>query len=335
MADVKISGLPSSTTPLAGTEVLPIVQGGTTKKVASDDLTVKNVRSNASTGILQITGPSASSTRVMTTPDANFTIARTDAEQTFAGDQTLLNNLIVTGSITTSGGYKVPYTLIETGIPFVLTSGSMGNNGALTLTTAVATAYPNAYVYMPAGAIQVGSAAGWYYAVFSTTSAATIYNNTYSSGQPTIPASPTAFVTTGPGAFTFSTASSYSGVSVTLPANAMGINGSLEFIWTATANNSANAKFARALFGGQTPAGATAFTSQTLGRWNATVQNRGVANVQTTNGAQFSNGQISAANSTTAINTAANVTVAGNLFLNVSTSDVIVMESFKVIVYPS
>jgi hypothetical protein len=39
MADVKISGLPSSTTPLAGTEVLPIVQSGATKKVAVSDLT--------------------------------------------------------------------------------------------------------------------------------------------------------------------------------------------------------------------------------------------------------------------------------------------------------
>jgi hypothetical protein len=39
MADVKISGLPASTTPLAGTEVLPIVQSSTTKKVAVSDLT--------------------------------------------------------------------------------------------------------------------------------------------------------------------------------------------------------------------------------------------------------------------------------------------------------
>lgn len=39
MADVKISGLPASTTPLAGTEVLPVVQGGVTKKVAVSDLT--------------------------------------------------------------------------------------------------------------------------------------------------------------------------------------------------------------------------------------------------------------------------------------------------------
>ena len=39
MADVKISGLPASTVPLAGTEVLPIVQGGTTKQVSVNNLT--------------------------------------------------------------------------------------------------------------------------------------------------------------------------------------------------------------------------------------------------------------------------------------------------------
>jgi hypothetical protein len=39
MADTKISGLTSATTPLAGTEVLPIVQSGTTKKVSVDNLT--------------------------------------------------------------------------------------------------------------------------------------------------------------------------------------------------------------------------------------------------------------------------------------------------------
>lgn len=39
MADVKISALPAASTPLAGTEVLPIVQGGTTDKVSVADLT--------------------------------------------------------------------------------------------------------------------------------------------------------------------------------------------------------------------------------------------------------------------------------------------------------
>jgi hypothetical protein len=39
MADKKISALTAATTPLAGTEVLPIVQGGATVKVAVSDLT--------------------------------------------------------------------------------------------------------------------------------------------------------------------------------------------------------------------------------------------------------------------------------------------------------
>jgi hypothetical protein len=98
MADLKISQLNPATTPLAGTEVLPIVQSSSTKKVATDDLTVKNVRSNATTGILQVAGPGASTTRVMTTPDANFTAARTDAAQSFTGDQTLSTGNLVIGT---------------------------------------------------------------------------------------------------------------------------------------------------------------------------------------------------------------------------------------------
>jgi hypothetical protein len=39
MADTKISGLPASTTPLAGTEELPIVQSGVTRKVSVANLT--------------------------------------------------------------------------------------------------------------------------------------------------------------------------------------------------------------------------------------------------------------------------------------------------------
>jgi hypothetical protein len=115
MADVKISGLPSATLPLAGTEVLPIVQSSTTKKVASDDLTVKNVRSNATTGLLQITGPAASSTRIMTTPNANFTVARIDNSQTFTGAQTFNDTVtatkfIPTGNNVTGNGMYLPAT---------------------------------------------------------------------------------------------------------------------------------------------------------------------------------------------------------------------------------
>ena len=98
MADKKISALTAATLPLAGTEVLPIVQSGSTVKVATDDLTVKNIRSNATSGLLQVAGPGAGTTRVMTTPNANFTAARTDAAQSFTGDQTLSTGNLIQGT---------------------------------------------------------------------------------------------------------------------------------------------------------------------------------------------------------------------------------------------
>ena len=51
MADLKISQLTGATTPLAGTEVLPIVQSGTTKQVSVANLTAG--RSQTSNGIVQ------------------------------------------------------------------------------------------------------------------------------------------------------------------------------------------------------------------------------------------------------------------------------------------
>ena len=47
MSDKKISALPASTNPLAGTEVLPIVQSGVTKKVSVADLTAGRAVSTA------------------------------------------------------------------------------------------------------------------------------------------------------------------------------------------------------------------------------------------------------------------------------------------------
>ena len=88
MPDVKISALPAATTPLGGTEILPVVQNSVTKNVTCDNLTVKNIRSNATSGVLQVAGMAANATRVMTVPDANFVAARTDAAQTFTGLQT-------------------------------------------------------------------------------------------------------------------------------------------------------------------------------------------------------------------------------------------------------
>lgn len=53
MANSKISGLPAATTPLAGTEVLPIVQSGVTDQVSVANLTAGRA---VATGNLTVTG---------------------------------------------------------------------------------------------------------------------------------------------------------------------------------------------------------------------------------------------------------------------------------------
>jgi len=75
-----------------------------------------SVKSNATTGLLQIAGPGAGSTRVMTTPDANFTAARTDAAQTFTGAQTFGNIKLDTNTISsTNSNGNVEFTPNGTG----------------------------------------------------------------------------------------------------------------------------------------------------------------------------------------------------------------------------
>jgi hypothetical protein len=50
MADIKISQLPAATTPLAGTEEVPLTQNGTTKKATVADIAAKANAVTAVTG---------------------------------------------------------------------------------------------------------------------------------------------------------------------------------------------------------------------------------------------------------------------------------------------
>lgn len=167
----------------------------------------------------------------------------------------------------------------QSGLPMIVAgSGSMGNNGALTLTTALGTTYPNAYVYMPAAAIAAGSLAGWYYTTFSSATAGTLFNNTYANGTPVIPASPTAFVSTGPGAYTGSSAAQ-TAYSLSITANTLGINGGIRASLAASYTNTAANKTFTLAYDGTTFGTAVLTTTQTLAAiWG--FKNRGVANVQ-------------------------------------------------------
>lgn len=89
MADKKISQLTAATTPLAGTEVLPVVQGGTTVKVSVDNLTAGKAVSMAgltATGDVSLNG-------------GNFVFNDAGANKTarFEGDNDA--NLLVTDAV--------------------------------------------------------------------------------------------------------------------------------------------------------------------------------------------------------------------------------------------
>lgn len=175
-----------------------------------------------------------------------------------------------------------PVTMMMSAIPFIsFSSWTFGSNGALTLAVALPTAYPAAYVYFPADAIATGVPAGWYYTTFSTTTAGTVFNNRYTSGQPVIPASPTAFATSA-GSVVAQVTSAVTAVNFTLPGGSLGINGQIntEALWQS--NNSAQTKQAAATLNLQNMAAISMSTSNLMSEIDTKTLNTGVVNRQIT-----------------------------------------------------
>lgn len=179
--------------------------------------------------------------------------------------------------------------LAQTAIPFIIaSSGSMGNNGALTGLTALPATYSGGcYIYLPAGAIATGvpAAAAWYFAIMSSTTAGTVYNNVYTSGQPILwtASTATAFSTTGPGAFT-GVSTAVTGPSFTVLANTMGPNGVLELAAVYGCSGTTSSKTVAIKLGS-----ATIYTQATTTAANVaalallTCQNQGATNAQVSN----------------------------------------------------
>jgi hypothetical protein len=87
MADLKISQLPAATTPLAGTEVLPIVQSGTTKQVSIDNLTAGKAVSASTVSATTVTATTVNGTFDTNVAAAGVTLSGT----TLAADGTDTN----------------------------------------------------------------------------------------------------------------------------------------------------------------------------------------------------------------------------------------------------
>jgi hypothetical protein len=131
MADTKISALPASTTPLAGTEVLPIVQSGATKQVSVTNLTADRAISatavTASTGNF-IVGTSGQGIDFSATPGTGTSELLADYEE---GDCSLTVTSIG-GTLTTASATakytKTGRTVLVTGVVNITNNGT-GSGG--------------------------------------------------------------------------------------------------------------------------------------------------------------------------------------------------------------
>lgn len=95
MANVKISGLPSATTPLAGTEVLPIVQGGVTDQVTVADLTAGRAMT-----ALKVTATAYNETKVAVAASAIDLAAGNYFTKTISGSTTFtISNTASSGTV--------------------------------------------------------------------------------------------------------------------------------------------------------------------------------------------------------------------------------------------
>jgi hypothetical protein len=121
MADVKISGLPASTTPLAGTEVLPIVQGGATKQVSIANVTAGRAVSAASLALTTSPLPTTSGGTALTSFTANGVVHATS-----------------TSALTTNANLQFAGTKLSVGANASAWSGSSLDLGTVTGLCAVA-----------------------------------------------------------------------------------------------------------------------------------------------------------------------------------------------------
>ena len=126
-------------------------------------------------------------------------------------------------------------------IPLIVApTGSMGNNGVLTSGTANPLTYLKTYTWFPTGAIFTSSPAGWYWTVWTTTTAATVYQETWDgASEPQAVATPTPWVKTGPGAFTGpTTIDDY----IRIPVAALGVDTIVRWMVDTSQTNNANVK---------------------------------------------------------------------------------------------
>ncbi len=163
-------------------------------------------------------------------------------------------NILASKGVVSSPGSQ---TVMSIGTPFVIPPGDgasagllfSGSAGAFTLSAAIIASAWNllkgAWCYMPASFGGSAYPAGWYWAVFSSDTAGTLYADTYSSGVPVRPASPTNFPVDLAGRLTQTTSEITGPAGFLVPGGALGPSGAIKLLLRTLGNNAATNKFLR------------------------------------------------------------------------------------------
>ena len=157
MADKKISALTAATTPLAGTEVLPIVQGGATVNVAVSNLTAGRAVSAASLALTTTPLPATSGG----TGQSSYAVG----DLLYASTTTALSKLadVATGNALISGGVSTAPSWGKIGLTTHVSGTLPVTNGG----TGTATAFTS-------GSVVFAGASG----VYSQANSGLFYNST-------------------------------------------------------------------------------------------------------------------------------------------------------------
>ena len=247
-----------------------------------------------------------------------------------------ISNPTITGveTVTNATLLQQQKTVGQWAYPFIFPpTGTMADNGAFTSGTALPATYSGgAWCYFDTDDIAAGVAAGWYWTVWSSTTAATVYNSLYTTGNPGA-GTATAFVTTGPGA-TVGVTTEVFGPEIAIAAGAMLLNGRLEYDIATRQTNNANVKTLRMSFTGSGGSDwvAANLASRAEGRAWGYIQNRGIAASQF--GASLAFGS-SVANSAVFLDATVNTALASSMifsFQRATATDAAVIEAGSVVI---
>jgi hypothetical protein len=197
----------------------------------------------------------------------------------------------------------------------------------------------NSYSYFPTNAIYSGSTAGWYWTNWNSLTTGTVYNNTYTTGMPVIVASPTAFATTGPGAYTAQTGRVL-GPNISMAGNLMGLNGSIESSIFLTCAKSSGNKGAAVAFAGNIigTMGSTSTSTSGIGGM-ISLSNRGATNLQVSTAMSgVGAGDYTAGNvvpTVTTVDTTAAQIIGVSMGLLSLTTDVVILDRYSQKLYSS